>query len=57
MQNALLQVLEEGKATIGSYDVDIDASFIFVGTMNPEDSSTEKLSDVFIDRFDFICKN
>jgi Mg-chelatase subunit ChlI len=54
LQNALLQVLEERKATIGSYDVDIDANFIFIGTMNPMDSSTEKLSDVFLDRFDMI---
>src|SRR3989344_9523110 len=54
LQNAMLQVLEERKATIGSYDVDIDADFIFIGTMNPEDSSTEKLSDVFLDRFDFV---
>ena len=54
LQNALLQVLEEGKATIGSYDIDFDADFIFIGTMNPEDSSTEKLSDVLLDRFDII---
>ena len=54
LQNALLQVLEERKATIGSYDVDIDADFIFIGTMNPNDSSTEKLSDVFLDRFDLV---
>jgi len=54
LQNALLQVLEERKATIGSYDVDFPSDFIFVGTMNPEDTSTEKLSDVFLDRFDII---
>jgi magnesium chelatase subunit I len=54
LQNSLLQVLEEGIATIGSYDVDIETNFIFIGTMNPEDSSTEKLSDVFADRFDFV---
>jgi magnesium chelatase subunit I len=54
LQNALLQVLEERKATIGSYDVDFDIDFIFVGTMNPEDTSTEKLSDVLLDRFDVI---
>ena len=54
VQNALLQVLEEKKATIGSYDVDFDIDFIFVGTMNPEDTSTEKLSDVLLDRFDLI---
>jgi len=54
LQNALLQVLEEGRATLGSYTVDIPANFIFIGTMNPEDSSTEKLSDVFLDRFDII---
>lgn len=57
LQNALLQVLEEGKATIGSYDVDFDANFIFIGTMNPEDTSTEKLSDVLLDRFDVIYMN
>ena len=54
LQNALLQVLEEGTATIGSYDIDLPANFIFIGTMNPQDSSTEKLSDVFVDRFDFL---
>ncbi|HLD43626.1 MAG TPA: AAA family ATPase [Candidatus Nanoarchaeia archaeon] len=54
LQNSLLQVLEEKKATLGSYEVDISANFIFIGTMNPEDSSTERISDVFGDRFDFI---
>ena len=54
LQNALLQVLEEKKATIGSYDVDFDIDFVFIGTMNPEDTSTEKLSDVLLDRFDLI---
>ncbi|MFA6073739.1 MAG: AAA family ATPase [Candidatus Woesearchaeota archaeon] len=54
LQNALLQALEERKVTIGSYDVDLAADFIFVGTMNPEESSTEPLSDVFLDRFDVI---
>jgi Mg-chelatase subunit ChlI len=54
LQNALLQVLEEKKATIGSYDVDIEADFIFIATMNPEDTSTEKLSDVLMDRFDVL---
>jgi MoxR-like ATPase len=54
VQNALLQVLEEKKATIGSYDVDFDIDFIFIGTMNPEDTSTEKLSDVLLDRFDLV---
>ena len=53
-QNALLQVLEEKKATIGSYDIDFDIDFIFIGTMNPEDTSTEKLSDVLLDRFDLM---
>jgi Mg-chelatase subunit ChlI len=55
VQNALLQVLEEGKATIGSYLVDFPASFIFIGTMNPEETAaTEKLSDVLMDRFDIV---
>ena len=57
LQNSLLQVLEERKATIGSYDVDFDIDFVFIGTMNPEDSSTEKLSDVLLDRFDIIYMN
>lgn len=57
LQNALLQVLEEKKATIGSYDVDFDVSFTFIGTINPEDTSTEKLSDVLLDRFDLIYMN
>jgi magnesium chelatase subunit I len=54
LQNALLQVLEERKATIGSYDIDFDVDFILVATMNPEDTSTEKLGDVLLDRFDMI---
>ena len=54
LQNALLQVLQERRSTIGSYDVDLEANFIFIATMNPEDSSTEKLSDVLLDRFDVI---
>lgn len=54
LQNALLQVLEERKVTISSYDVDIAINFIFIGTMNPGDISTEPLSDVFVDRFDMI---
>ncbi len=55
LQNALLQVLEEGKATIGSYDLDLEANFILIATMNPEDfAATEKLSEVLLDRFDFI---
>ncbi len=54
LQNALLQVLQEKQATIGSYLIDLPANFIFIGTMNPEDSSTERLSDVFADRFDIV---
>ncbi len=54
LQNALLQALEEKKVTIGSYDIDLDADFIFIGTMNPEEASTEPLSDVFLDRFDLV---
>lgn len=54
LQNALLQALEEKSVTIGSYDVALPTEFLFIGTMNPEDSSTEKLSDVFLDRFDLI---
>jgi len=54
LQNALLQVLEEKIVTIGTHEVDLKTDFLFIGTMNPEDSSTEKLSDVFLDRFDLI---
>jgi magnesium chelatase subunit I len=55
LQNALLQVLEEGSATLGSYTIDLPANFVFVGTMNPEDfAATEQLSTVFLDRFDLV---
>jgi Mg-chelatase subunit ChlI len=52
LQNALLQALQERTVTIGSYNVDLEANFIFIATMNPEDTSTEQLSDVLLDRFD-----
>ncbi|MGM5484861.1 MAG: AAA family ATPase [Nanobdellota archaeon] len=54
LQNALLQVLEEKRATIGNYTFDLPADFMLIATMNPEDSSTERLSDVLLDRFDLI---
>lgn len=54
LQNALLQALEEQEATIGAYDVDLNADFLFIGTMNPEENATEPLSDVFLDRFDLV---
>lgn len=54
LQNALLQVLEEKRATIGSYDIDIETDFVLIATMNPGDSSTERLSNVLLDRFDLI---
>jgi len=55
IQNSLLQVLEEGTVTIGPYSVDFPANFLFISTMNPEETAaTEKLSDVFLDRFDVV---
>ncbi|MBS3137140.1 ATP-binding protein [Candidatus Woesearchaeota archaeon] len=54
LQNALLQVLEEGKITIGSYDMDFHVNFIFIATMNPKDATTERLADVLLDRFDML---
>lgn len=54
LQNALLQALQERVVTIGTYDVDFPANFVFIGTMNPEDVSTERLSDVLMDRMDMI---
>jgi magnesium chelatase subunit I len=54
LQNALLQVLEEGHITLGSYDVDFQTTFILIATMNPTDINTEKLSDVLLDRFDMV---
>jgi len=57
LQNALLQVLQEKRCTIGSYDIDIEAHFLFIATMNPEDTSTERLSDVLLDRFDVVYMN
>lgn len=53
LQNALLQVLEEGVASIGPYDVDYPADFVMIATMNPrERAGVEELSDVLLDRFD-----
>ncbi len=54
LQNALLQVLAEKKATVGSYEIDFKADVLFIATMNPKDFSTENLSDVFLDRFDMV---
>jgi magnesium chelatase subunit I len=55
LQNALLQVLEEGMATIGPYDVDYPADFMMIATMNPrERAGVEELSDVLLDRFDVV---
>ena len=55
LQNALLQVLEEHKATIGPYDVDYTANFLMLATMNPkEHAGVEELSDVLLDRFDVV---
>ena len=54
LQNALLQVLEERVVTVGTYEMDFDVDFVLIGTMNPKDTSTEKLSEVFLDRFDII---
>ncbi len=54
LQNALLQVLEEGFATLSNYNVDFKTDFFLIGTMNPEDSASEELSDVFQDRVDMI---
>ena len=54
LQNALLQILEEGKATLGSYDVDFRSDLLLIATMNPADVNTEKLSDVLLDRFDVV---
>jgi len=53
LQNALLQVLEEGVATIGPYDVDYPSNFVMIATMNPKErAGVEELSDVLLDRFD-----
>ncbi|HDP73964.1 MAG TPA: AAA family ATPase [Candidatus Woesearchaeota archaeon] len=54
LQNALLQVLDERKATIGGFELELYSDFIMIATMNPEDDSTESLSDVFLDRLDVV---
>lgn len=55
LQNTLLQVLEESKATIGNHTIDFPANFLFIATMNPEETAAvEKISDVLMDRFDVI---
>lgn len=57
LQNAMLQLLQEHTITIGSYSFDFEADFLFIATMNPKDINTERLSDVFLDRFDLIYMN
>jgi len=55
VQNALLQVLEEGVATIGGYDVDFPADFVLIATSNPTETiGTERLSDTLLDRLDIV---
>ena len=54
LQNALLQVIEEGYVSLAGFKIEIPSRFVFIATMNPEDKSTEPLSDVFLDRFDII---
>ncbi len=55
LQNALLQVLEEGRVTIAGYEVDYPTDFILIATMNPKESAgTEKLSEALLDRFDVV---
>ncbi len=55
LQNALLQVLEEGIATLGGYEIDYPADFILIATMNPaEYVGTERMSEVLLDRFDMV---
>ncbi|MEM4500214.1 MAG: ATP-binding protein [Candidatus Woesearchaeota archaeon] len=54
VQNALLQVLAEKRITLSGYEIEFPLEFILIGTMNPDDSSTENLSDVMLDRFDVI---
>ncbi len=55
LQNALLQVIEEKVATIGGFDIDYPANFVFIATMNPtEYVGTERLSEVLLDRFDIV---
>lgn len=55
LQNSLLQVLEEGKVTIGGYEVDYPTDFVLIATMNPRESAgTEKLSEALLDRLDYV---
>lgn len=55
LQNALLQVLEEGNVTIGGHEIDYPTDFILIATMNPKESAgTEKLSEALLDRFDIV---
>ncbi len=58
IQNLLLEVLEEGTITIGSYNVQIPQDFLVIATMNPQDfTGTENISEVFLDRFEIIELN
>jgi len=55
LQNALLQVVEEGKATIANYELEYPSDFVMIATMNPaEYVGVERMSDVLMDRFDVV---
>jgi len=55
IQNLLLEVLEEGTITLGTYNIQVPNDFLLIATMNPSDFvGTERVSEVFFDRFEVV---
>jgi len=55
IQNLLLEALEEGTITLGTYNIQVPNDFLLIATMNPSDFiGTERLSEVFFDRFEVV---
>ena len=49
------KIFKANNGVLFFYDIDLTSNFILISTMNPEDfAGTEKLSEVFQDRFDII---
>lgn len=55
LQNTLLQVLQEGRMTIGGLDVEFDIDTIFITTMNPEEhAGVYRISEALKDRLEKV---
>ncbi|MEM2093983.1 MAG: AAA family ATPase [Candidatus Bathyarchaeia archaeon] len=55
LQNALLQMLQEGFITVGSFDLEFEVDTVFIATMNPEEQAgVYKVSEALKDRLERV---